>query len=157
VHRDLKPENLLLDRTAHNPRVTIIDFGTAGAFEPGKKLTMKYGTPYYIARDGMYYGGTFYNASFVPWVVGARLDDINLLSAWQPYSSVLAEWVKACQTARLQLSSVHAPKSCFNYPKRQRRSFAAYSGHASVRPFKAPDSLGMSLVPILPRKSADSS
>lgn len=51
MHRDLKPENLLLDKTTHNPRVTIIDFGTAGSFETGKKLTMKYGTPYYIAPE----------------------------------------------------------------------------------------------------------
>jgi calcium-dependent protein kinase len=38
VHRDLKPENLLLDKQSENPRVTIIDFGTAGVFEPGKKM-----------------------------------------------------------------------------------------------------------------------
>jgi hypothetical protein len=112
--------------------------------------------PYRYLCDGLYYGGTIYNATFVPWVVGARLDDINLPSAWQPDPSVLAKWVKASQTARLQLSSVHAPKSGFNYPKRQRRSSAAYSGHASVRSFEAPDSLRMSLVPIFPRKSTDS-
>lgn len=31
IHRDLKPENLLLDKECM-PRVTIIDFGTAGVF-----------------------------------------------------------------------------------------------------------------------------
>ena len=51
VHRDLKPENLLLDRSGDQTRVTIIDFGTAGAFEPGVKMTQKYGTPYYIAPE----------------------------------------------------------------------------------------------------------
>ena len=35
VHRDLKPENLLLDRSGDQTRVTIIDFGTAGSYEPG--------------------------------------------------------------------------------------------------------------------------
>lgn len=51
VHRDLKPENLLLDRTGDQTRVTIIDFGTAGSFVPGEKMTQKYGTPYYIAPE----------------------------------------------------------------------------------------------------------
>ena len=51
VHRDLKPENLLLDRTGEQTRVTIIDFGTAGSFTPGVKMTQKYGTPYYIAPE----------------------------------------------------------------------------------------------------------
>ena len=51
VHRDLKPENLLLDKESENPRVTIIDFGTSGVFDPHKKMNQKYGTPYYIAPE----------------------------------------------------------------------------------------------------------
>lgn len=51
MHRDLKPENLLLDKTSDNPRVTIIDFGTSGVFDPSKKMNQKYGTPYYIAPE----------------------------------------------------------------------------------------------------------
>jgi len=51
VHRDLKPENLLLDKSGDQTRVTIIDFGTAGEYQPGQKLTQKYGTPYYIAPE----------------------------------------------------------------------------------------------------------
>jgi len=39
VHRDLKPENLLLDKESENPRVTIIDFGTSGVFDPDKKMS----------------------------------------------------------------------------------------------------------------------
>ena len=39
VHRDLKPENLLLDKDGENPRVTIIDFGTSGVYEPGQKMS----------------------------------------------------------------------------------------------------------------------
>jgi len=34
VHRDLKPENMLLDKEPHNPKVTIIDFGTSGIIDP---------------------------------------------------------------------------------------------------------------------------
>lgn len=51
VHRDLKPENLLLDKDGDTPKVTIIDFGTAGTYEEGKKLSAKFGTPYYIAPE----------------------------------------------------------------------------------------------------------
>jgi calcium-dependent protein kinase len=47
----LKPENLLLDKESENPRVTIIDFGTSGVFDPHKKMNQKYGTPYYIAPE----------------------------------------------------------------------------------------------------------
>ena len=39
VHRDLKPENLLLDRSGDQTRVTIIDFGTAGSFIRGEKMS----------------------------------------------------------------------------------------------------------------------
>lgn len=51
VHRDLKPENLLLDKEKENPKVTIIDFGTSGIFEAEKKMSQKFGTPYYIAPE----------------------------------------------------------------------------------------------------------
>ena len=51
VHRDLKPENLLLDTGGENPRVTIIDFGTSGVFDPEKRMSQKFGTPYYIAPE----------------------------------------------------------------------------------------------------------
>jgi len=51
VHRDLKPENLLLDKDASNPKVTIIDFGTSGIIDPQKKMSQKFGTPYYIAPE----------------------------------------------------------------------------------------------------------
>ena len=51
VHRDLKPENLLLDRDSSNPKVTIIDFGTSGVIDPQKKMSQKFGTPYYIAPE----------------------------------------------------------------------------------------------------------
>ena len=51
MHRDLKPENLLLDKDGSAPKVTIIDFGTSGIFDPGKKMSQKFGTPYYIAPE----------------------------------------------------------------------------------------------------------
>ena len=51
VHRDLKPENLLLDSDGENPKIKIIDFGTSQTFDPSKKMTQKFGTPYYIAPE----------------------------------------------------------------------------------------------------------
>jgi len=47
----LKPENLLLDKDSANPKVTIIDFGTSGVIDPQKKMSQKFGTPYYIAPE----------------------------------------------------------------------------------------------------------
>ena len=67
VHRDLKPENLLLDSKKPDAALKVIDFGTSGKFEPGKRMTKKFGTvlpltsssyliviydqPYYIAPE----------------------------------------------------------------------------------------------------------
>jgi len=42
---------LLLDRDNSNPKVTIIDFGTSGVIDPQKKMSQKFGTPYYIAPE----------------------------------------------------------------------------------------------------------
>lgn len=51
VHRDLKPENLLLESPDDNTRIKVIDFGTSQIFNPTKKMTVKIGTPYYIAPE----------------------------------------------------------------------------------------------------------
>lgn len=51
VHRDLKPENILLDKDQENPKITLIDFGTSATFDPSKKMSQKFGTPYYIAPE----------------------------------------------------------------------------------------------------------
>ena len=51
VHRDLKPENLLLESNEENARIKVIDFGTSQIFNQSKKMTVKIGTPYYIAPE----------------------------------------------------------------------------------------------------------
>ena len=51
VHKDLKPENLLLEIEAEDARIKVIDFGTSQFFDPKKKMSQKYGTPYYIAPE----------------------------------------------------------------------------------------------------------
>lgn len=81
VHRDLKPENLLLDKQSDNPRVTIIDFGTAGVFESGKKLNQKYGTPYYIAPEVL---KRSYNEKCDEWSCGVIL--YILLCGYPPFN-----------------------------------------------------------------------
>lgn len=58
VHRDLKPENIMLEsRNNGNLSIKIIDFGTSNYCNGEKKLSLKVGTPYYIAPEvlkGMY-------------------------------------------------------------------------------------------------------
>jgi len=50
VHRDLKPENMMVT-TKKDLTIKLIDFGTATFFKPKEKLTMKVGSPYYIAPE----------------------------------------------------------------------------------------------------------
>ncbi len=51
--RDLKPENLLLDSEQDNANIKVIDFGTSKRFnnKDKKRMTQKFGTPYYIAPE----------------------------------------------------------------------------------------------------------
>ena len=52
VHRDLKPENILLEhKSSDKLQIKVIDFGTAKAFDPVKKLRATTGTAYYIAPE----------------------------------------------------------------------------------------------------------
>jgi calcium-dependent protein kinase len=52
AHRDLKPENILLDITSDGGyNIKVIDWGTAKTYEPGSKMTEKFGTAYYIAPE----------------------------------------------------------------------------------------------------------
>ena len=81
VHRDLKPENLLLDKESENPRVTIIDFGTSGVFDPAKKMSQKYGTPYYIAPEVL---KKSYNEKCDLWSCGVIL--YILLCGYPPFN-----------------------------------------------------------------------
>ena len=81
VHRDLKPENLLLDKDGTAPRVTIIDFGTSGIFEPNKKMSQKFGTPYYIAPEVL---KKSYDHKCDLWSVGVIL--YILLAGYPPFN-----------------------------------------------------------------------
>ena len=54
VHRDIKPENILVENwSLKNDDISlkIIDFGTSNYFNPDNKLSLKIGSPYYIAPE----------------------------------------------------------------------------------------------------------
>ena len=55
IHRDLKPENILLEEEEDARKeyftIKVIDFGTAGKKQKGKKYKEVIGTPFYIAPE----------------------------------------------------------------------------------------------------------
>ena len=82
VHRDLKPENILLDNTLSDKmRIKIIDFGTANAFNPLKKLRTTTGTAYYMAPEVLMKN---YNEKCDVWSCGVIL--YILLSGMPPFN-----------------------------------------------------------------------
>ncbi|MCQ2816332.1 MAG: protein kinase [archaeon] len=50
VHRDLKPENMMLTNEK-DMTIKLIDFGAANYVKPGEFLSLKIGSPYYIAPE----------------------------------------------------------------------------------------------------------
>jgi len=81
VHRDLKPENLLLDKDCDNPKIKIIDFGTSQMFDSDKKMSQKFGTPYYIAPEVL---KKSYNEKCDLWSCGVIL--YILLCGYPPFN-----------------------------------------------------------------------
>ena len=53
VHRDIKPENMLVEKSSDKDLINIklIDFGTSNYVTEKKNLTLKVGSPYYIAPE----------------------------------------------------------------------------------------------------------
>ena len=54
IHRDIKPENILIPLGSVNVDYTllkIIDFGASVLMKGGKKISFRFGTPYYIAPE----------------------------------------------------------------------------------------------------------
>ena len=60
VHRDIKPENILVEKADTNSElgddfeslnIKLIDFGASIFFKENQKLTVKIGSPYYIAPE----------------------------------------------------------------------------------------------------------
>ena len=48
AHRDIKPENFIINESG---LVKLIDFGCSTLYQPGTKLKLTQGTPYYIAPE----------------------------------------------------------------------------------------------------------
>ena len=82
IHRDLKPENILMEGDCDPDTIKIIDFGGATLFDPSEetKLTLKIGTPYYIAPEVL--KGT-YNEKYDVWSTGVIA--FMLLSGKTPF------------------------------------------------------------------------
>lgn len=52
IHRDLKPENIIFEKLdKDNLNLKIIDFGTSRKIVKDEILTVRMGTPYYIAPE----------------------------------------------------------------------------------------------------------
>jgi len=57
VHRDIKPENMLVEGKSKNDKnvelinIKLIDFGTCNYYDGNKALTLRVGSPYYIAPE----------------------------------------------------------------------------------------------------------
>lgn len=81
VHRDLKPENVLYETKNEDSQLKIIDFGTSQVFNPGKKMTQKFGTPYYIAPEVL---RKQYDAKCDLWSCGVIL--YILLAGYPPFN-----------------------------------------------------------------------
>lgn len=81
VHRDLKPENIMLDTDDGDLTIKIIDFGTSNYFHQNEKLSLKVGTPYYIAPEII--KGT-YNDKCDIWSLGVIM--YILLSGTPPFN-----------------------------------------------------------------------
>lgn len=63
----MKPENILYETKSANSPIKIIDFGTSKAFDPNRKLTGRFGTPYYIAPEVL---SKKYNEKCDIWSIG---------------------------------------------------------------------------------------
>lgn len=70
-----------MNRDVSDPKITIIDFGTSGLFEPGGTMEQKYGTPYYIAPEVL---NNKYDEKCDLWSIGVIL--YILLCGYPPFN-----------------------------------------------------------------------
>lgn len=83
VHRDLKPENLLMEsKNLGDMSIKLIDFGAANYYtdKSDNKLTLKIGTPYYIAPEVL---SNHYDNKCDLWSCGVIM--FILLSGFPPF------------------------------------------------------------------------
>lgn len=70
-----------MNRDVSDPKITIIDFGTSGLFEPGEQMNQKFGTPYYIAPEVL---NNNYDEKCDLWSIGVIL--YILLCGYPPFN-----------------------------------------------------------------------
>ena len=70
-----------MNRDVSDPKITIIDFGTSGLFEPGEQMDQKFGTPYYIAPEVL---NNNYDEKCDLWSIGVIL--YILLCGYPPFN-----------------------------------------------------------------------
>lgn len=82
VHRDLKPENFLFlsKEPISTSTLKVIDFGLSSRFEPGRQMSTKAGTPYYVAPQVL---TGKYDSSCDLWSVGVIT--YTLLCGYPPF------------------------------------------------------------------------
>ena len=88
VHRDIKPENMLVEPNSSNENINIklIDFGTCNYIKDNKNLTLKVGSPYYIAPEVL---NKNYNKKCDIWSAGVIL--YILLLGYPPFKGKSAQ------------------------------------------------------------------
>ena len=70
-----------MSRDQKDPKITIIDFGTSGIFDPSQKMNQKFGTPYYIAPEVL---DNKYDEKCDLWSIGVIL--YILLCGYPPFN-----------------------------------------------------------------------
>ena len=81
VHLDIKPENLIFESPDPLAPLKLIDFGTSSFYNPHEQMTVKIGTPAYMAPEVM---KSNYNEKCDVWSSGVIL--YVLLSGMLPFS-----------------------------------------------------------------------
>ena len=87
VHRDIKPENMLVENKLKSDKndelinIKLIDFGTCNYYDVSKSLTLKVGSPYYIAPEVL---KRKYNEKCDIWSCGVIL--FIMLVGYPPFS-----------------------------------------------------------------------
>lgn len=87
VHRDIKPENMLVENKLKNEKndelinIKLIDFGTCNYYDGNKSLTLRVGSPYYIAPEVL---KRKYNEKCDIWSCGVIL--FIMLVGYPPFS-----------------------------------------------------------------------
>ena len=84
AHRDLKPENLLYANSKEDSLLKVIDWGTSKKFSKDKKLSERFGTPYYIAPEVL--NDSTYTEKCDIWSLGVIL--YTMLCGYPPFNGL---------------------------------------------------------------------